>query len=604
MIIVVWLLVGIGLLCGALYVIWALLDGLAKIANSLRSSIVNLLGRKSLGITASIPKELQEGYQALPKHDPNRSDLSSYDPMPSLTPIPKPYVFAAASSSLFKVRPEISFEIDIERISNVLSMTSFRPYEPAFAILTQKSEYPERPFKKPQDISTPPSWTQWRPSFADPVFTPPLRSGGLSFLNSFVMEAYKSEFIKVNAAVARKHELIAACEKRNKEVQILATKAAKTFEQAVCEQKRSFTEANEGYQKNADEFDMAFRKEQALMDELYAKTIQLGKAGLLKRIELATQAMSLPTFVPAEGETKFNLDSGIVIHEHRFPDLSGAEWVKHTELKAGWTKKSANQKEKKEASARLYPSLCLRLAAEIARLDDEGVVKAIAINGWADYTEKSTGQGKRAYCASLFATKEQIQSLNLATLEPLEAFSALKGVCARSLELTPIAPIIRLDTNDPRFVDAKEVLSKMAADENLAAMDWENFEHLCRELFERAFEQSGAEVKVTQASRDQGVDAVVFDPDPLRGGKIIIQAKRYTNTVDVSAVRDLYGAVINEGAVKGILVTTSHFGPESYSFAKDKPLTLLNGNELLNLLETHGYKFRINLTEAKALLQR
>jgi restriction system protein len=140
----------------------------------------------------------------------------------------------------------------------------------------------------------------------------------------------------------------------------------------------------------------------------------------------------------------------------------------------------------------------------------------------------------------------------------------------------------------------------MTEGENIASMDWEEFEHLCRELFERAFAGSGAEVKVTQASRDQGVDAVVFDPDPLRGGKTVIQAKRYTNIVDVSAVRDLYGAVINEGAVKGILVTTSHFGPESYSFAKDKPITLLNGNELLGLLEKHGYKFRIDLAEAKS----
>jgi restriction system protein len=143
----------------------------------------------------------------------------------------------------------------------------------------------------------------------------------------------------------------------------------------------------------------------------------------------------------------------------------------------------------------------------------------------------------------------------------------------------------------------------MAEGDNLASMDWEDFEHLCRELFERAFASTGAEVKVTQASRDQGVDAVVFDPDPLRGGKIVIQAKRYTNTVDVSAVRDLYGAVINEGAVKGILVTTSHYGPESYSFSKDKPLTLLNGHELLGLLEQHGYKFRINLAEAKGMLR-
>jgi restriction system protein len=338
------------------------------------------------------------------------------------------------------------------------------------------------------------------------------------------------------------------------------------------------------------------------MKALKAEAMRPGEAGLAKRIELAMKSMPLPLFASIEGETKFDPESGILIHEHRFPDPSGAEWIKHVQLKAGWTPKSANQKEKKEAAAKLHPSLCLRLAAEIARLDDEGIVKAVAVNGWADYTEKSTGQRKRAYCASLFATKEQIMGLNLSALDPSEAFSALKGIAARTLELAPIAPIVRLDTNDPRFVDAKEVLGRIAEGENLAAMDWEDFEHLCRELFERAFASAGAEVKVTQASRDQGVDAIVFDPDPLRSGKIVIQAKRYTNVVDVSAVRDLYGTVINEGAMKGILVTTSHFGPESYSFAKDKPITLLNGRELLGFLEQHGYKFRINLAEAKALL--
>jgi restriction system protein len=88
--------------------------------------------------------------------------------------------------------------------------------------------------------------------------------------------------------------------------------------------------------------------------------------------------------------------------------------------------------------------------------------------------------------------------------------------------------------------------------------------HLIRELFEKEFAQNGVEVKVTRASRDSGVDAIAFDPDPLRGGKFVIQAKRYTRTVDVSAVRDLYGTLQNEGANRDILVTTSRFGPDSF----------------------------------------
>lgn len=107
-------------------------------------------------------------------------------------------------------------------------------------------------------------------------------------------------------------------------------------------------------------------------------------------------------------------------------------------------------------------------------------------------------------------------------------------------------------------------------------------------------------MNVTQASADGGVDAIAFDPAPIRGGKIVIQAKRYTNTVGVTAVRDLYGTVMNEGANKGILVTTSDFGPDSYSFAKGKPITLLSGANLLSLLEKHGHKAHINIRDAKA----
>ena len=82
----------------------------------------------------------------------------------------------------------------------------------------------------------------------------------------------------------------------------------------------------------------------------------------------------------------------------------------------------------------------------------------------------------------------------------------------------------------------------------------------------------------------------------------MIQAKRYTNVVGVSAVRDLYGTVMNEGATKGILVTTSNYGNDAYSFAQGKPLTLMNGANLLYLLAKHGYKARIDIKEAKDIL--
>lgn len=79
---------------------------------------------------------------------------------------------------------------------------------------------------------------------------------------------------------------------------------------------------------------------------------------------------------------------------------------------------------------------------------------------------------------------------------------------------------------------------------------------------------------------------------------MVIQAKRYKHTVGVSAVRDLYGTMQNEGASKGILVTTSGYGKSSFQFAAGKPLELLSGTHLLYLLaENAGIEARIEPPE-------
>ncbi len=100
---------------------------------------------------------------------------------------------------------------------------------------------------------------------------------------------------------------------------------------------------------------------------------------------------------------------------------------------------------------------------------------------------------------------------------------------------------------------------------------------------------------MTKASRDGGIDAVAFDPDPIRGGKFIIQAKRYNHVVPISAVREVNGIMAYEGAIKGILVTTSYYGNDSREFAKGKPLTLLDGSNLINMFKDYGYNVRIEL---------
>lgn len=197
--------------------------------------------------------------------------------------------------------------------------------------------------------------------------------------------------------------------------------------------------------------------------------------------------------------------------------------------------------------------------------------------------------------ASIIVDKNEfIDNIDLNYVEAKECFKHFKGISGYKIhDLSPVAPIIMFEKTDKRFVSSRNI--DVDDSVNLAEIGWEDFEHLVREIFDLEFNTNGGEVKITQASRDGGVDAIAFDPDPIRGGKIVIQAKRYNHVVGVSAVRDLYGTIINEGANKGILITTSDYGPDSYAFAKGKPITLLNGGHLLYLLEKHGKKAKIEI---------
>lgn len=233
------------------------------------------------------------------------------------------------------------------------------------------------------------------------------------------------------------------------------------------------------------------------------------------------------------------------------------------------------------------------------------VIDTVFLNGKVKTIDKSTGQSIEPYILSVSCKRSDFELLNLTSIDPKAWFKSSKGVSAANLSnVTPVAPIVVMDKHDDRFIDSYSVANTISEGTNLAAMDWQDFENLVREIFEQEFSYNGGEVKITQASRDGGVDAIAFDPDPIRGGKIVIQAKRYTNVVGVSAVRDLYGTVMNEGATKGILVTTSNYGNDAYEFATNKPLTLLNGANLLALIQKHGHKAYININEAKELTKK
>jgi len=121
---------------------------------------------------------------------------------------------------------------------------------------------------------------------------------------------------------------------------------------------------------------------------------------------------------------------------------------------------------------------------------------------------------------------------------------------------------------------------------NLERMSGVEFERLVTVLLARMEFRP----EMTKATGDGGIDIVAVLDKPILGGKYIFQCKRYgpENLVGAPTVRDFYGAVTAEKAVKGILITTSDFTPQAREFAERVGLELINLPQLQSLLAQHG----------------
>lgn len=325
------------------------------------------------------------------------------------------------------------------------------------------------------------------------------------------------------------------------------------------------------------------------------------RAGVEELSRQVLRSIPIPVRISDDFEIRFDPDDKILLFTILLPNLEDENLG--VELKT--KRRDATEKEIRSSQEFLLHALALRLIHESFATPELGSVKMVGVNMRLNYSDRRNGRRMDVIIGSLAATREEFAGINIAEVDPKLCFRTLKGVSTPSFQnISPVRPLLTFNRNDKRIAENREVVDKLDAETNLAAMDWEDFEHVVRELFSMMFtaRSDAAEVLVTRASRDYGVDALIHDPDPIHGGKFVVQAKRYVNTVEVSAVRDLFGTVQNEGANRGYLVTTSSFGPEAYAFAKGKPLTLISGPHLLQLLKDHGYSFRIDLLEARQIL--
>lgn len=266
------------------------------------------------------------------------------------------------------------------------------------------------------------------------------------------------------------------------------------------------------------------------------------------------------------------------------PGESGYRYIK--------TKKELRPTARKPAETkRLYGGLIARIALRVIRetLDatPSNVVHTIALNGHVAAVDPATGNPVRPCLISVIAERDDFDALTLDApeLDPQLCLRHLNAIVSpHPYDLEAVRPVVEFDLSKYKFVEEVAVVAGLDSRPDLLDLTPVEFEHLVRELFAAM----GMEAWVTQSSRDEGVDGVATNPDPVLGGLCVIQAKRYKNIVGLEAVHALAGVIDDKDAAKGILVTTSWFGKASYDFTRrNGRIQLIDGRKLKWMLRDH-----------------
>lgn len=323
----------------------------------------------------------------------------------------------------------------------------------------------------------------------------------------------------------------------------------KFFAQRESEKRAEFAKLKQEYDNKKSRYESELVRRSSEVDEFEASYRNKDPDAVVAYNEMVLTRSEYPDEgFPQRFRIAYNPDSAELVIEYELPEISVVPHVQ--EYRYVRTKDTIEQKARKSAEIRkiyqdLVASIVLRTIHEVTEADQAECITIVTFTGVLDTVDPATGHEIRVPLVSVRACKADFMEIRLDRVDMAICLKNLGAqVSARPDELQAIKPIIEFDMVDKRFVSQGDALAGLESRPNLLELSPTDFEILVANLFSKM----GLDTKLTRASRDGGVDAIAFDTRPVLGGKVVIQAKRYRDTVGVSAVRDLYGTMINEGA--------------------------------------------------------
>lgn len=156
-----------------------------------------------------------------------------------------------------------------------------------------------------------------------------------------------------------------------------------------------------------------------------------------------------------------------------------------------------------------------------------------------------------------------------------------KGLAGAAPSIAPMAFVLLLPAPFSYFdsLRKKKLLDKQTDLESIRSLPWKQFEELVAEAYRR---KSYSVVENHAVGPDGGIDLVL----KRNGNRFLVQCKQWRKQkVDVRVVREMYGVMAAEAATGVIIMTSGLFTQEAKSFAENKPIDLVEGHQLADLIQ-------------------
>ena len=251
--------------------------------------------------------------------------------------------------------------------------------------------------------------------------------------------------------------------------------------------------------------------------------------------------------------------------------------------------------------------------AEVFLDEQEGLVKLLRVvsdtgptrrgelvQAWAEYLAKHSRFGQTSTIRDTLRRRlNNLLDRGLIVRERVKYSATNAGIAY----LDRVAPSPEPDERQQirKIAKEREAAVRTALRETLLQMEPSAFEQLIGRLLE---EMNYQKVKVVGQSGDGGVDVVAEIELGVTSVREVVQAKRHKRTVQRKDLDALRGSLYRFSAVRGTIVATSRFakGAVEAAFAQGAaPITLIDGDKLIDMLIEHGIGVRKRMIEVLSI---